>query len=372
MNVLHVYQTYYPETQGGIQETIRQITLNMTKDVNSRIFTLSNQACTHRKIDVMGIEVYQIPQWVKMASCGFALRGLKVFAHLCDWADIIHYHFPWPFADILHFMFAVSKSKKIVISYHADIVRQKLLGLCYKPLMYAFLKAAHCIVVSSREYLNSSATLVKFHKKVNIIPIGIDESIYPCVGEDCLQTWQKLIGKKFFLFIGVLRYYKGLDTLLTAAKGANFKIVIAGSGPLEKSLQACARRLNLDNVLFLGQIHQLDKVALLKLASGFVLPSPLRAESFSLSLLEAAIFAKPLISADINSGTRFINVHRLSGLHVNPNDPQQLREAMELIYNQPKLAASFGACARQRYETLFTGQKMGRKIVHLYKKLLAQ
>lgn len=371
MNVLHVYQTYFPDTQGGIQEVIRQITLNTTQQVTSRIFTLSRQIRVPQKVSVRGVEVYQVPQCLRIQSCGFAIKGLNVFHNLCTWADIIHYHFPWPFADLLHFIFAYSKSKKIVISYHADIIRQKILRILYKPLMNAFLGRADCIVVSSYDYLSSSATLLKFQEKAVVIPIGINESCYPVVAHDRMQSWKRLIGGDFFLFVGVLRYYKGLDTLLAAAVDAKFKVVIAGSGPLEGALQHYAKQLNLDNVIFLGQIHNDDKVALLKLAIGFVFPSPLRAESFGLSLLEAAMFGKPLISANINSGTSSINFHQLTGIQVEPNDPVGLRHAMELIYTQPTLAARFGTCARKRYEALFTGQQMGERFEQLYNRLLA-
>ncbi|MGL1751784.1 glycosyltransferase, partial [Vibrio parahaemolyticus] len=38
-------------------------------------------------------------------------------------------------------------------------------------------------------------------------------------------------GEKFILFIGVLRYYKGLHILLEALKNMEITVVIAGEGP---------------------------------------------------------------------------------------------------------------------------------------------
>ena len=43
MRVLHAYRTYFPDTQGGLEEVIRQICLNTARlGADSRVMTLSN------------------------------------------------------------------------------------------------------------------------------------------------------------------------------------------------------------------------------------------------------------------------------------------------------------------------------------------
>ena len=48
MKVLHVYRTYFPDSQGGLEEVIRQICL-ATRDhgVTSKVFTLSDEPFPH-------------------------------------------------------------------------------------------------------------------------------------------------------------------------------------------------------------------------------------------------------------------------------------------------------------------------------------
>ena len=42
MRVLHVYKNYFPDSQGGLEETIRQICHNSARfGVTNRIFTLT-------------------------------------------------------------------------------------------------------------------------------------------------------------------------------------------------------------------------------------------------------------------------------------------------------------------------------------------
>ena len=44
MRVLHIYRTYFPETQGGAEEVIRQICWNTKKSgVVSRVLTLAKR-----------------------------------------------------------------------------------------------------------------------------------------------------------------------------------------------------------------------------------------------------------------------------------------------------------------------------------------
>ena len=76
--------------------------------------------------------------------------------------------------------------------------------------------------------------------------------------------------------MGVLRYYKGLNTLIEAAKQVDKRIVIAGDGPMEAELKNYAQHHNLSHVIFLGRISDADKDILFRLSRFFVFPSHLR------------------------------------------------------------------------------------------------
>ena len=179
------------------------------------------------------------------------------------------------------------------------------------------------------------------------------------------------MGNQFFLFVGVLRYYKGLHILLEAIASTNLSVVIVGAGPIEQELHAHALRLNLSNAIFLGAIPEEEKVALLSLCSAVIFPSYLRSEAFGISLLEGAIFAKPMISSEIGTGTSFINIDRETGLVVPPSDPDALRRAMTYLVEHPEEAERMGKNARLRYEELFTADIMVSKYLDLYEEMLA-
>jgi rhamnosyl/mannosyltransferase len=269
--------------------------------------------------------------------------------------------------DLVHFITRVKKPT--LVTYHADIIRQKYLLTCYRPLQQRFLKSVDAIVATSPQYLATSPVLQQFQDKTRIIPIGLDKSTYPTPTAERLSYWQQQFGTRFFLFVGVLRYYKGLGVLLEAARHNTYPIVILGSGPIESDLKKQANRLGLKHVHFLGQLSDLDKTALLTLCGAFIFPSNLRSEAFGIALLEAAMFGKPLISCDIGSGMSYINKPDETGLEVPANDPEALHRAMTWLWENPDEAYKLGKQAQARYESLFTTTQMVDAYTALYREI---
>ena len=214
--------------------------------------------------------------------------------------------------------------------------------------------------------------LEQYRDKVSVIPIGLDKTSYPAASPEKLRYWRERIGPKFFLFVGVIRYYKGLHILLEAARGTDLPIVIVGAGPIEAELRDQAAELGLINIRFLGRLPEADKVALLELSYAVVFPSHLRSEAFGISLLEGAMYGKPMISSEIGTGTSYINIHNETGLVVPPSHPQAFREAMRTLWENPERAAAMGVKAEARYRQLFTADEMGRKWTALYQELLEE
>src|SRR5512146_1550500 len=105
LSVLHVYRTYFPDPPGGLQEAIRQICLATGRHgVRNTIFTLSPNPQPY-EIDFPEGRVVRRRSWAAPASCDIGGAGaLLRFRQLANSADVIHYQFPWPFADVLHLL----------------------------------------------------------------------------------------------------------------------------------------------------------------------------------------------------------------------------------------------------------------------------
>ncbi len=376
LKILHVYKTYYPYSFGGVEQLIYQLAEGMLKyNVYSDVLSLSAHS-SHTK-QISNHNAYYAKLNFEYASTGMSFSAVTQFRHLIKQADIVQYHFPWPFADILHLTSCIKKPSILV--YHADIVKQKHLLKLYTPIMHLFLKSIDKIVCTSPNYLASSDILQKYKHKTEVIPIGIDMNIaaYSNHNESLKisqESWHhhnahNLLSQPFFLFVGVLRYYKGLFVLLEAAKQVDMLIVIAGSGPQEQALKNKALELNLNNVLFIGEVSEQDKYHLLKSCYAFVFPSNIRTEAFGISLLEAAMHGKAMISCDIGAGMNYINVHNETGLNIPPSNVKALAYAMLSLKNNPILNKKFGIAAQKRAHHLFTIEKMCAKYQQLYANL---
>lgn len=367
MRVLQVYRTYFPDTQGGGEEVIRTLSRGLVAiGVEVVVLYPSRQVADVDEYVLDGVRVCRVPELMEVASCNVFVRGLGVFRRWARWADVIHYHFPWPFADVLHFLVEPRGRARHVLTYHSDIVRQRWLGRLYAPLMQSFLPRMDRIVATSRAYANSSPVLRAHAGRVQVIPLGLDRERVGTATVERVAAWRARLGGEFFLFVGVLRYYKGLDVLLRAVAGSGLRMVICGDGPERAALQRLARELDSREVVFTGRIEDADKWALMSLARAFVLPSNERSEAFGVALLEAMAFSLPLLTTDLDTGVNFVNQAGETGLCVPANDPLALREAMRRLACDEALCARFGAGAHARLVNELDAARMVDRYAKLY------
>lgn len=374
MKVLHVYRTYYPDPPGGLQQAIRQIAAGcQTLGVESRIFTLSPQP-QPPVIDRPEGAVHRARSYAAPASCD--LGGPEAFwryARNVRWADIVHLHYPWPFADLLDLLSPQGKPR--VMTYHSDIVKQKVLGKLYHPLMRWTLSRMDAVVATSPRYAQTSPVLTRFVRpeRLHAIPLCMaDATAEPelAADTDILQRLS-LQGRPYVMSLGVLRYYKGLHVLVEAARQIQGAVVLAGNGPEEAALRAQVAALGLDNVHFAGLVNESDKHTLLRHCTALALPSHLRSEAYGMVLLEAAMHGKPQVSCEIGSGTSWVNQDGVSGFVVPPEDPAALATALNRLLTQPALAHTLGAQARERYLRDFTPAAMAQAYRGLYETVAA-
>ncbi|OJW47779.1 MAG: glycosyl transferase family 1 [Alphaproteobacteria bacterium 41-28] len=368
MKVLHFYKTSLPDSIGGIEQAIHQIVRGTAQlGVTPEVLSL-NPLNTESIVDFDGYRVHRCRTTFEIASTPFSIVAFHRFLQLASKADIIHYHFPYPFADVLHFSTRVKKPT--ILTYHSDIIKQKVLLKLYNPLKRLFLADIDHIIATSPNYLATSDDLRMFQNKTSVIPIGLDKSTYPSPSDRRLNFWRQRFGEKFFLFIGVFRYYKGLHILIDAASTIDYPIVILGAGPIENELKEQVAKLGIHNIHFIGQLPNEDKIALLQLCYAVVFPSHLRSEAFGISLLEGAMFGKPMISCEIGTGTTYVNIDKETGIVVPPGDPSRLREALQFLIERPDEARVLGIRAEKRYWTHFTAEKMAKSYADIYESLV--
>ena len=365
MRVLHVFKTYIPDSFTGIERVIWQIAEGCADlGITSEVLSLSQQpqANSHTVGRHFAAKSRLL---VNFASTGFSLDFIGTLRKKSREADIVHYHFPWPMMDLGHLL--AHANRPTIVTYHSDIIRQKRLETVYAPLRSAFLDRVDHIVATSPNYLASSPVLQRYRDKTSVIPIGLDPSAAVLPSQDRLAKWIKRLGtERFFLFVGALRYYKGLGFLLDAARSTGLPLVIVGDGEMDEEIASA----QLSNIITVGAVDDADKAALLHLSTAFVFPSHLRSEAFGVALLEAAFAGKAMISCELETGTSYVNLDRQTGIVIPPADETALADAMKTLWDDPALCASYGAAAKLRAQTVFSAKAMTAAYVQRYEQII--
>ena len=307
---------------------------------------------------------------IKLNSAPLSYDFVKTFRKIANDYDIIHIHSPNPLAEVL----SLFTDKKTIIHWHSDIVKQEIAYQFYKPIQQKVLQKAKRIIATSPQYLETSKQIKNFRYKASVIPLGLKTKRLE-INEIDLKEYEnlkeKLKEKKVVLTVGRLVIAKGYEYLIEAGQYLNDDIIvlIAGDGPMYKSLKNKIEKLNLNEKVFLIGKVSINKVPLLiKKCDLFCLPSIY--ESFGLVLVEALYFGKPLITTNVDrSGMNYVNIHNKTGLVIPPKDPKALAEAINMILSDENLYSRFSKNAKERFKE-FEIDSIADRIINLYQEVL--
>jgi len=142
--------------------------------------------------------------------------------------------------------------------------------------------------------------------------------------------------------------------------------IIVGSGP-QARLDHLARELRVRNrVIFTGLVSDDDLPAIYALCDLFVMPSRQNfaqhsVEGFGLVYLEASACCKPVIGGR-SGGIRDAVVEGVTGLLVDPHDPEDIANAIGILLTNRELARQLGEQGRSRVVNEFTWDTVGKRI----------
>lgn len=363
MHVIHIYKDYAP-VLGGIEGHIRTLSVGLVrKGIEISVVVCQPRGQTLPSEEMLqGVRVIRLPRDVDFASAAFSWRHASIVRQLAP--DIIHMQMPWPPGDMIS---AMLRNTPLIVSYQSDVVRQKHAMRMYAPLLRYTLQRAAAIIATSPAYAQTSQWLKPWQSKIKIVPLGIHT---PAPTNNTLMTlWRTRLPFPFLLWVGRMRYYKGLSYVIEAlAQLPNeIKLVLVGSGAVQRELIAQVEHAGLTNrVVWLGDCSDADIAALHALARIFVFPSHLRAEAFGLSLLEALAAGVPAISCEIGTGTSFVNQHKRTGLVVPPANPHALAHAIQTLWYDEPLRLQMSEYARTWVAQNFHAQQMIDDVYDLY------
>jgi rhamnosyl/mannosyltransferase len=286
--------------------------------------------------------------------------------------DLIHLHFPDPMSHLASMTLPAQVPR--IITWHADVIRQRSLLKLYHPWQTRILRQARSIIVATPGHVDASPalSLPEIRAKARIIPFGIDPERFSAPSSQAACLRAAYPGKRIFA-LGRHVTYKGFDILIQALARLDpeVRLLLGGEGPLTPSLKQLADHLGLSNrVSFLGRIPESDLPAYYQACDVFCLPSVTRAEAFGIVQLEAMAAGRPVVSTRLGNGVDFVNRDGETGLTVPPGDIESLAHALKILLAQDTLRRELGAHAQKRVCSEFRKEHMAGQTLALYREIL--
>ncbi|MGE5138232.1 MAG: glycosyltransferase, partial [Rudaea sp.] len=361
MRILHIYKDYYPVV-GGIENHIKMLAEAQARRGHEVAVLVTSRDARTRVEMRNGVRVLYAARLASISSTPISAAFPGLLA--AERPDVAHLHFPYPPGEISNLL--LGRARKTVLTYHSDIVRQKYLRVLYRPLMERVLGRADRIIATSPNYISSSPVLARWRDKCSVVPLGIDPAPFlSAPATASLQTQDS--GQPLFtlLFVGHLRYYKGLDYLLQALQDVpRARLVVVGTGPMERAWRNLALELNMaKRVEFAGQVPDAVLPAYYAATEVFVLPACERSEAFGLVQLEAMASGRPVVSCDVGTGVAWVNRNEVTGLVVPPRNPAALAAAVNRLLADAPLRERMGQAGRARVLAGFAADRMVDRIL---------
>ncbi len=268
-----------------------------------------------------------------------------------------------PLGTVCYFLSFVIKIKYSVIIHGMDFtfaLKQRRKAKLAKKI----LQRANTVICGN----NYTAGLVKefigsYQSKVRVVNPGIEVKDRNHDGEVAqLQKEYNLENKTVLFSLGRLVPRKGFDNTLKALKNSpNLVYVVAGGGPQENDLKELAKPLG-QSVIFLGNLSNEDKWSWLCLCDIFIMPSrEIKGdfEGFGIVYLEANSVKKPVIAGD-SGGVSDAVKNNLNGLLIDPENIDEISQAITDLANNPEKRLQLGAVGYLRAKNEFNWQKQAQ------------
>jgi len=326
---------YFPPFDGGIETVSLQLCEGLAgSGIRCDVLCFHPGRSPESTETAGGYTVIRAATHGVLASTPLSVGFVRWLSRLAPAYDVLHVHCPNPMAALA--LRLVNPATPVVLHWHSDVVRQKRFNQLYRPLLGDWLAhRADAVLGATSAHIEASDYARIFAGKSHVIPYCLDPGPYSpeLMDQDALaRLHARFPGKKAVFALGRLISYKGFDVLVDAAARLpdDWVVLIGGSGPMQGELENRIASAGLSGkAVLLGKVPQPELSAHYTFSRMFCLPSVTRAEMFGVVQIEAMACARPVISTRIpGSGAPLVNEHGVTGLTVEPNDPDALAQAI--------------------------------------------
>jgi len=351
---------FYPPHRGGMESHLEALCLGLKDAVDLHV-VVSNSTRETVVENRHGVRVTRLGRIAEVASTSICLDLPRYLRQKP--ADVFHLHHPNPAGALA--VLTSGHRGSIVVTYHSDVIRQRVLNQPFQIMMRRLLDRTSAIIVTSPQYLESSPLLADYQDLCHIIPLSAQAQ--PSVEVDAadVDAIRSRYGPRQILSVGRMVYYKGYEYLIDAMRRVEGHALIVGDGPLRQPLERKTMKAGLTGkVSFLGEVTDLRPYY--RAADVFALASVARSEAFGIVQLEAMAYGLPIVNTRLDSGVPFVSRDQVTGFTVAPRDATALGAALQYLLDRDDLRKQFGESARHRAQTQFSSERMTASTLDVY------
>ena len=371
MSIIQVYKEIAPAI-GGVARVMEELFQGRPSDL-----AVTSLSARRRGLPPVpsseGLTHIQCPSLGHVRSLPLSPTLPLVMRRLARTADCLVLHHPFPLADLGRAL-GIPERTALVVHWHSEIVRQRLLGRALQPLIQGTLRRADRIIVSSRELQAHSLSLAGWEHKCEVVPFGVDaDNWVPDAGEQARAAEIRRIHPPFVAFLGRLVYYKGLEVLIDAvARTPGICVAIIGDGPMRRRLARRVREQGLsERVWMRGALPRSEVRAWFTASRGVVLPSISPSETFGLVQLEAMATGRAVINTDIHPAVSRVARHEQEGLTVPAGNAGALGQAINRLCEDAALAQQLGEAGARRVREHYSNRAFAAACYAIYRETIA-
>jgi glycosyltransferase involved in cell wall biosynthesis len=376
MKIIQVAPYFQPHI-GGVESHVLEISLELHRRGHEvTVFTSQYTPDLPLKEDLDGVLVRRIKPIFNVFTTPVTPKLRNELVNTP--CDIVHAHIPPPFVE---FFSARARNKTkipLVLTYHCDLELPNFLnkiisGFYRRTFGHYSLIYTDKIVVTSKTYAATSRSVWHFNPVV--IPNAIDTKKFnPDNDGSKIIKRHNLQGKNMVLYVGRIKFHKGIEYFASAAKflDKNTKFLIVGGGDWSGVISDLITDLKLeDRVEMVGKVPDDELPLYYSACDVFVLPSLTRLEAFGIVGLEAMATGKPVIISDI-PGVREVITDGVEGYLTPPMDIKLLAKKLKKLLSNPELRARMGAAGHKKVVDNFEIGKVVDSIEKVYNKIISK
>jgi phosphatidylinositol alpha-1,6-mannosyltransferase len=197
---------------------------------------------------------------------------------------------------------------------------------------------------------------------VRTVPLGSDPVLFrPGLDQATVRSRYSLSGGRWLLTVARLTQHKGIDigirvVAMLAERFPDLGYLVVGSGSERATLESLARELGIgERIRFLGAVPDNELPAVYNVGEIYLGLSRVmsdRVEGFGISLSEAAASGLPAVASRAGGIPDAVQDGQ-TGLLVDPDNLEEVCQAVRTLLDNPDRAKAMGWAGRQAVETYY-------------------